>query len=72
MVCLLSSLSSSISFGIDQDIFALLVFVALGDFLVLDRPHSRRDLLIADAFARRLMDLVEARWSVPRSSPGRA
>src|SRR4029450_8597824 len=44
---------------VDQDIFALLVFVALGDRLVLDRSDAGHDLLVADALAGRLVDLVE-------------
>ena len=44
---------------VDQDIFALLVFVALGDLLVLDRADAGRDLLVADALAGGLVDLVE-------------
>src|SRR4029079_16576013 len=45
--------------GIDQDVFALLVFVALDDLLVLHRTDARSDLLIANALARRLVDLVQ-------------
>jgi hypothetical protein len=45
--------------GIDQDIFALLVFVALDDLLVLDGADARRDLLVADALTGRLVDLVQ-------------
>jgi len=45
--------------GVDQDVFALLVFVALDDLLVLDGPDARSDFLVADALARRLVDLVQ-------------
>src|SRR5262249_53392460 len=45
--------------GVEQDVFALLVFVTLDDFVVLYRAHPRRNLLIADTLTGRLMDLVK-------------
>src|SRR5205823_14639607 len=46
--------------GIDGDIAALFVFVALDDVLALDRAQPRYDQLLADALARGLVDLVKA------------
>jgi hypothetical protein len=44
----------------EQDIFALLHFIALDDLIGLDRPHAGGDLLVADPLAARFVDLVEA------------
>ena len=44
----------------EQDVLALLDLVALDDVVGLDRADARHDLLVADALAARLVDLVEA------------
>src|SRR6185295_15688941 len=46
-------------FGIDGDIAVLRDLEALHDILVFDRPASFDDLLIADALAATLVDLVK-------------
>ena len=67
MVRLASSLTSSISSSVEEDVFALLDLVALDDVVGVDRADARHDLLVADALAARLVDLVEeirvAAWS---------
>ena len=44
---------------VEQDVLALLVLVALDDVLVLDRADAGRHLLVADALAGGLVDLVK-------------
>ena len=60
MVCFASSLTSSISSSVIRTYLPLLDLVALDDVVGLDRADARHDLLVADAFAARLVDLVEA------------
>ena len=61
--------------GVEQDIVALGDLVALDDLVAVDRADAGHDLLIFDALARRLVDLVELdlrrrSWSPGTARPG--
>ena len=55
----LSSLTALDLLGVEQHVMALRHLIALDDLVAVDRADAGHDLLIFDALARRLVDLVE-------------